>query len=225
MVDDACSVCAARAALAAVEAGQAALEEDGAFLDQAAGQLKSNIVGYPESDDDETSNAREGDPLMELQRQLSFLRNEFSAEVSERVKNRRRVASCSGLSVFCSIHENKVWKGVWSIKTTDSLTCLRFGICGMASQLWPFFSFPSFLSGVHHLGWDFCICDCFFNPTIEVVTFCLLGCWDPEYPEHSHVFQVSLSTLCLLGLEHSLSSAWICVHQSTGFARQEREVG
>ena len=61
-----------------------ALEEEGAFLDQAEGQLKSNIVGYPESDDDETSNARETDPLTELHRQLSFLRNEFSAEVSVR---------------------------------------------------------------------------------------------------------------------------------------------
>ena len=59
------------------------LEEDGAFLEQAEGQLKSNIVGYPDSDDDETSNARETtDPLTELHRQLSFLRNEFTAEVS-----------------------------------------------------------------------------------------------------------------------------------------------
>ena len=38
-----------------------------------------------------------------------------------------------------------------------------------------FFSFPSYISGVHHFGWDFCVCDCFFNPTIEVVTFCLHG--------------------------------------------------
>ena len=82
MVDVCLVLSAARAALAAVEAGQVALEEEGAFLDQAEGQLKSNIVGYPESDDDETSNARETDPLTELHRQLSFLRNEFSAEVS-----------------------------------------------------------------------------------------------------------------------------------------------
>lgn len=71
----------ARAALAAMEAGRLALEEEGAFLDQVEGQLKSNIVGYPESEDDEASNAREMDALTELQRQLSYLRNEFSAEV------------------------------------------------------------------------------------------------------------------------------------------------
>ena len=52
------------------------------------GQLKSNIVGYPESDDDDNSNVREeGAPgmpteLMELKRQLNFLRNEFTAQVS-----------------------------------------------------------------------------------------------------------------------------------------------
>ena len=37
-------------------------------------------------------------------------------------------------------------------------------------------AFPSYISGVHHLGWDFFVCDCFFfNPTIEVVTFHLRG--------------------------------------------------
>ncbi|XP_076446756.1 uncharacterized protein LOC143284040 isoform X2 [Babylonia areolata] len=67
----------ARAALAEVEAGHAALNEDGAFLDQMAGQLKSNIVGYPESDDDETSNAREADPLTEIRREMNSLMNQF----------------------------------------------------------------------------------------------------------------------------------------------------
>ena len=42
------------------------------------------------------------------------------------------------------------------------------------------FAFPSCISGVHHFGWDFCVCNCFFNPTIEIVTFhirgwCMLG--------------------------------------------------
>ena len=38
-------------------------------------------------------------------------------------------------------------------------------------------AFPSYISGVHHFGWDVCICDFvfFFYPTIEVVTFCLSG--------------------------------------------------
>ena len=41
-------------------------------------------------------------------------------------------------------------------------------------------AFHSYISGVHHFGWDFCVCDHFFNPTIEVVTFrlhgwCMLG--------------------------------------------------
>ena len=43
-----------------------------------------------------------------------------------------------------------------------------------------FFCVPSCISGVHHFGLDFCVCDCFFNPTIEEVTFrlrewCMLG--------------------------------------------------
>ncbi|GFR74015.1 pericentriolar material 1 protein, partial [Elysia marginata] len=47
--------------------------------------LKSNIVGYPESDDEDNSNVRElgavsslPNDLQELRRQLNFLRNEFS---------------------------------------------------------------------------------------------------------------------------------------------------
>ena len=70
-----------RAALSAIEAGRQMIEEDNNFLGNVDGQLKSNIVPYPESDDDEMSNAREADPLSELQRQLNFLRNEFSPEV------------------------------------------------------------------------------------------------------------------------------------------------
>ncbi|PVD34338.1 hypothetical protein C0Q70_05609 [Pomacea canaliculata] len=85
----------ARAALAAMEAGRLALEEEGAFLDQVEGQLKSNIVGYPESEDDEASNAREMDALTELQRQLSYLRNEFSAERSEN-RSRRNTEGVAG---------------------------------------------------------------------------------------------------------------------------------
>ena len=43
-----------------------------------------------------------------------------------------------------------------------------------------FFCVPSYFSGVHHFGWDSCICDSFSNPTIEVFTFhlhgwCMLG--------------------------------------------------
>ena len=47
-------------------------------------------------------------------------------------------------------------------------------------------TFPNYISGVHHFGWDFYVCDrffffnFFFNPTIEAVTFlfrgwCILG--------------------------------------------------
>ncbi|XP_005091182.1 pericentriolar material 1 protein isoform X2 [Aplysia californica] len=49
-----------------------------------SGVLKSNIVGYPESDDEDNSNVREVEgaslpnELLELKRQLNFLRNEFS---------------------------------------------------------------------------------------------------------------------------------------------------
>ena len=35
-------------------------------------------------------------------------------------------------------------------------------------------AFPTCICGVHHFGWEFYICD-FFNPTIEVVIFCLHG--------------------------------------------------
>lgn len=44
--------------------------------------LKSNIVGYPVSDDEDNSNVREVESLpnelLELKRQLTYLRNEFS---------------------------------------------------------------------------------------------------------------------------------------------------
>ena len=36
-------------------------------------------------------------------------------------------------------------------------------------------AFPSYISGVHHFWWDFCVYDRFFNPTIKVVTFHLRG--------------------------------------------------
>ena len=48
------------------------------------GVLESNIVGYPESDDDDNTNVREVEgamvpnELLELKRQLNILRNEFS---------------------------------------------------------------------------------------------------------------------------------------------------
>ena len=72
--------------------------------------------------------------------------------------------------------------------------------------------FPSYISGVHHLGWDFCVCD-FFNPTIEVVTFCLHG-WCimgvfllPAFIRLGHKCQDPLS-LC--------THAWnACVHLCT----------
>ena len=35
--------------------------------------------------------------------------------------------------------------------------------------------YSQLISGVYHLWWDFCICDCFSNPTTEVVTFLLHG--------------------------------------------------
>ncbi|BFZ15137.1 hypothetical protein BsWGS_18177 [Bradybaena similaris] len=53
-------------------------------------QLKSNIVGYPESDDEDNSKVCEVESLpselMELKRQLNYLRNEFS-QASEAPKN------------------------------------------------------------------------------------------------------------------------------------------
>ena len=44
-------------------------------------------------------------------------------------------------------------------------------LCGFLSLSSPSSMFQSHLSGVHHFGWDFCVCERFLNPTIEVVTF------------------------------------------------------
>ena len=38
-----------------------------------------------------------------------------------------------------------------------------------------FFRSPAISLGVTTFGWDFCVCDRFFNPTIKVVTFRLRG--------------------------------------------------
>ena len=38
-----------------------------------------------------------------------------------------------------------------------------------------FFAFPAISLGFTTFGWDFCVCDRFFNPTIKVVTFRLRG--------------------------------------------------
>lgn len=75
-----------QAASADAEHGGASWEANGDGVDGGAvgeeKQLKSNIVGYPESDDEDNSKVREVDSLptelLELRRQLSYLRNEFS---------------------------------------------------------------------------------------------------------------------------------------------------
>lgn len=67
--------------------GATAAYSDGRDGSTEDGVLESNIVGYPESDDDDNSNVREvgttlPTELFELRRQLNFLRNEFSSSVS-----------------------------------------------------------------------------------------------------------------------------------------------
>ena len=63
---------------------------------------------------------------------------------------------------------------------------------------------PTYISGVHHFGWDFCLCDHFFlNPTIEVVTFhlhgwCMLVCL---YCQHSPVLGMNVRIF------------WVCAMQ------------
>ena len=71
----------------------------------------------------------------------------------------------------------------------STLQIARASIEGITSShfisQWPCFwladssssssSFPSYVPGVHHFGWNFCVCDYFFSPTIEVVTFHLCG--------------------------------------------------
>ena len=43
------------------------------------------------------------------------------------------------------------------------------------NSLSGYFCVTSYNSGAHHFGWNFCVCDSFLNPTIEVVTFHLCG--------------------------------------------------
>ena len=46
---------------------------------------------------------------------------------------------------------------------------------GVNAKTFFFFLFciPSYMSGAHHFGWDLSVCDCTFNPNIQVVTLCL----------------------------------------------------
>ena len=66
-------------------------------------------------------------------------------------------------------------------------------------------AFPSYISGVHHYGRDLCICDHFFNPTIELVTFRLHGwCMLGEFllPAFTHLGDECQDLLCLCAGMH-----------------------
>ena len=86
----------------------------------------------------------------------------------------KRVCEC--VFFFCIVHRNRAcltWKSAIEIKLLLVLrVCSDFSSSASA--------FHIYFSGVHHFGWDFCVCDrflfvFFFNPTIEVVTFRLRG--------------------------------------------------
>ena len=53
--------------------------------------------------------------------------------------------------------EVRHWPG--ELKTKGSIPFLWGGVIPTTSFL-LFFCFPSFISGVHHFGWDFWVCDC-----------------------------------------------------------------
>ena len=84
------------------------------------------------------------------------------------------------------------WKEMWTCLTwentctlTAMITCQSWKLpCDIEltivscifSLLLFFFYVLSYICGVHHFWWGFCVCDCFFfYPTIEVVTFHLRG--------------------------------------------------
>ena len=72
-----------------------------------------------------------------------------------------------------------------------------------------------YLWGSPFLGWDFCICDSFFNPTTEVVTFRLRG-WcmldvfccrhAPSWDMNVRSFESVRCNACVHRLDHSLYS-------------------
>ena len=89
--------------------------------------------------------------------------------------------------------------------------------CPSCHWFFFFFCIPSYISRANHLGEIFCICDHFFNPTIEVVTFhirgwCMLG-----------VFFVA--GICLGQTGSSESMQWnACVHRlHLGFYSHPKE--
>ena len=57
-------------------------------------------------------------------------------------------------------------------------------------------AFPSYISGVHHFGWDFCACGHFFNPTIEAG-----ACWVCFCCRHSLVLDMRVGIYWVHAME------------------------
>ena len=67
--------------------------------------------------------------------------------------------------MFCRLFE------CFGIKWFGCIVFWRYQLAGLFIFISSSYVFPTYISVVHHTGWDFSICDCFFNPAIEVVTF------------------------------------------------------
>ena len=78
---------------------------------------------------------------------------------------------------------------------------------------------------VHHFGWDYCICDCCFNQTIEVVTFHIRGCYNKTLnlplKSTAHQFCTQL-VACLTGqVQRSLARLVLDVGQVRASAQHQ----
>ena len=86
---------------------------------------------------------------------------------------------CCVPSYISGVHHSYSPSAFPAISLGFTSLLLRSQLCLWGSPFY-FFCVPSYISGVYQFGWDFCVCNSFLNPTIEVATFhlrewCMLG--------------------------------------------------
>ena len=114
---------------------------------------------------------------MTLYSRLKLLTGDFFSDL----RSSRSLAKSMGLPIrsvtFCTTNlvlftiSNDVQKGT-SVLQKRPIPAPLMRIFFFSSF---FLCVPSYISGVHHFGWDFCVCDHLFNPTIKFVTFHLVN--------------------------------------------------